>query len=588
MKRSAPESAVDSAAGGVDGGALADGDAEMKDAGGVPLQEVNAGETSFERMRRLGFAYVDKSLYAAELAKETSRVIFLRPRRFGKTLLLDTVQCLLERREELFRGLAVHAGTDWSEEAKVPVVRFDLSKLEATEGKEVFKDELRLHVRLNAAQLGVAAPERGEPGTMFMLLLGAVNAKYGKPAAVLIDEYDSPISRVLNKNGQQMNDNVQEIRDALHSFVNVLKSSMELTWCQLLTGVVKFVLSDMLSRANHFRDRSHDPALAAACGFTWDEVNAAYGPHISALATRLNTTPEAVRQRMDAMYNGWCFDGHRRVLNTWDVARCFQESKLQLWWLAEGMTSWLDRLMVTEIALQVVNGGVTVSELDPGVEADRGLFEAVRKKTVAEVTAAYRTLMQAGYLTVTGVGDGRMTLAPPNGHVRDALAMVVAKRLVDRDSPLVGAVKAAHEAGDIRALLEAQDRALNGTVYDHWKASKLEHMVQAMFALTLTLCNVPFVAEGTLRDGRCDFDIKLPDEASHAVIEMKVVPEGVREADENARADAIACSAEVRDQIQHYLHSLRQQRPGPRTCWSAVYSRRKGRLLAVHQFDQLS
>ena len=148
---------------------------------------------------------MDKSGYAALLTKKSSRCLLVRPRRQGKSLLLTTIQCLLERKENLFRGLAVHDKIDWHD-GSVSVITFDLSKAHATDGKDpmegrkIFQEDLRNQVRDNAERLEVEVAE-GMPYRMFETLLLAVSKKTDgkKKAAVLIDEYDAPLLEVLAK-----------------------------------------------------------------------------------------------------------------------------------------------------------------------------------------------------------------------------------------------------------------------------------------------------------------------------------------------------------------------------------------------------
>jgi len=202
-------------------------------------------------MRTQGHAYVDKSRYAALLSKRSRMSLLLRPRRQGKTLLLTTIQCLLERKENLFRGLAVHDEIDWHD-GGVPVITMDLSKTSATEGEDpmagvkIFHEHLRNQVRDNAQRLEVEVAE-GMPYRMFKDLLLAVSKKTDgkKQAAVLIDEYDAPLLQVLSKNGGEMDERVRETRDALHTFQDQVRRALRkacarlycvvcLSWCMCL------------------------------------------------------------------------------------------------------------------------------------------------------------------------------------------------------------------------------------------------------------------------------------------------------------------------------------------------------------------
>jgi len=282
---------------------------------------ITAGCSNFEEIRTKGHAYVDKSKYAALLSKESSRCLPVRPRRQGKSLLLTTIQCLLERKENLFRGLAVHDEIKWHD-VGVPVIIMDLSETSATQGEDpmvgvkIFLEDLRNQVRDNAERLEVEVAE-GMPYRMFKNLLLAVSKQTDskKKAAVLIDEYDAPLLQVLSKNGGMMDEHVRETRDALHSFLLVTKSSADLTHCQVIMGATKFTLADMLSQMNHLDDITHDKRFGAAMGFSEAEIEAAFGPHVEALAGSRNETVSDLRAEMWRRYGGYCYDGHNKVYN---------------------------------------------------------------------------------------------------------------------------------------------------------------------------------------------------------------------------------------------------------------------------------
>ena len=382
-------------------------------------------------MRTQGHAYVDKSHYAALLSKRSRMSLLLRPRRQGKTLLLTTIQCLLERKENLFRGLAVHDEIDWHD-GGVPVITMDLSKTSATEGEDpmagvkIFHEHLRNQVRDNAERLEVEVAE-GQPSSMFEDLLLAVSKKTDgkKKAAVLIDEYDAPLLQVLSKNGGEMDERVRETRDALHTFLLVTKSSMNLIHCQYFTGVHKFTLADFWTEMNHINDVTHDKRFGAAMGFSWAEIEAAFGPHVETLAGSRNETVPELRAEMDRRYGGYCYDGHHRVYNAWDVSCALQEQEVEDFWLSSGYGGWLCKLLMPTVAPALFEEGVIILKRGPGIEPDKRLFEALRNNLPLDEQRTWRALLQAGYLTVLEMKDindrASLVLKPPNDRVAAAV-----------------------------------------------------------------------------------------------------------------------------------------------------------------------
>ena len=234
----------------------------------------------------------------------------------------------------------MHDDIDWHD-GGVPVITFDLSKTSSTEGKnpmsgvENFHEDLRKQVQDNFKRLKVEVAE-GMLYGMFEDLLLAVSKKTDgkKMAAVLIDEYDAPLLQVLSENGGHMDERVRKTRPALHKFLLVTKSSMYLTHCQLLTGAIKFALADMLSQMNHLDDITHDKHFGAAMGFSWAEIEAAFGPHVEVLAGSRNETVLELRAEMWRRYSGYCYDGHHKVY--FYVSCALQKQVVENFWLDHG------------------------------------------------------------------------------------------------------------------------------------------------------------------------------------------------------------------------------------------------------------
>jgi hypothetical protein len=535
---------------------------------------VEAGIADFETIRTKRYAYVDKSRYAALLSKESRMSLLVRPRRQGKTLLLNTTQCLLERKGELFRGLAVHDEVDWND-GGVPVITMDLSAASAIDGEnpmegvKIFREYLRKQVRHNAERLEVVVAD-DQPDSMLQRLLLAVSKKTDgkKKAAVLIDEYDSPLLQVLSENGGQMDERVAKTRAALHTFLLTLKSSMNLTHCQLLTGATKFTLADMLSQLNHLVDITHDKRLGGGLGFTWAEIEAAFGPHVQTLAISRNETVAALHAEMERRYGGYCYDGHRKVFNAWDVSRALQKQVVEDYWLSSGFGGWLGKLLVPSVAPALLEDGVIIPKLSDGNKLDKGLFEAMRGKSAVDEQQAWRALLQAGYLTVVETkqvnDEASLVLKPPNDRVAAALRAGIfdpALRNALADDDLVKLVT------DTAVLLKTHKAYWHGATIGKVE----EKHVQSWYAIAWGAWKYEFVSEQSTADGRTDFVVEGTNNTH--VVEFGMVPGG-------ADGGAIETATTKKTmQVRGYVVAPKNGKPIRR--WVALFSKAKGELVHV-------
>mmetsp|Transcript_32727 Transcript_32727/g.72039 ORF Transcript_32727/g.72039 Transcript_32727/m.72039 type:complete len:637 (+) Transcript_32727:121-2031(+) len=535
---------------------------------------VEPGISDFETIRTEGYAYVDKSRYAALLSKKSSMTLFIRPRRQGKTLMLNTGQCLLERKEELFRGLAVHDEVDWND-GGVPVITMDLSKTSAIEDDDpmaavkIFKEYLREQVRDNAERLEVEVAE-GMADTMFTDLLKAVSKKTGKKAAVLIDEYDAPLLQVLAKNGGQMDERVVETRAALHTFLLRLKSDTKLIHCQVVMGATKFTLADMLSQLNHLDDITHDKRFGEALGFTWAEIEAAFGPHVETLAGSRNETVAELRAEMERRYGGYCYDGFHKVFNTWDVSRALQKEEVKDYWLSFGFGGWLGKLLVPNVAPALHEDGVIIPELGDGNKLDKGLFEAMRSKSAVDEQQAWRALLQAGYLTVVEkkeINDtASLVLKPPNERV----AAAVVAGIFDT------ALRNALVDDDLVKLLTDTDMLVKTSkTYLHGASAGTvqEKDVQGWYAIAWRTLKYNFVSEQLTNDGRADFVIE-------GTKNTHVVEFGMVEVGASHKVIKSATTKKFK-QVRDYVVAPKNGKPI--RYWVAIFSKAKGELVNVKE-----
>ena len=236
------------------------------------------GIQSFQELRRGGYVYVDKTPFVARLADAGKYWFLSRPRRFGKSLLVDTMDCAFSGRRELFEGLFLdRPDSGWNWEIKHPVIRISFGA-----GPYSDRDSLRevINFRLDAAarRLGVPVPASGSPALRLESLIVAAHEHWNQSAVVLIDEYDKPILDVLLDS-----EKAAVMRDELRGFYGIMKDADEHLRFVLLTGVSKFSKAGIFSGLNNLNDITLSDAFSSICGYTETDLDTVFASHCQGL-----------------------------------------------------------------------------------------------------------------------------------------------------------------------------------------------------------------------------------------------------------------------------------------------------------------
>ena len=239
----------------------------------VPKRKLPVGIQTFRQIREEGFYYVDKTGYARKLLDDDAKHYFLsRPRRFGKSLFVDTIKELFEGSEALFRGLAVHDGWDWSR--RHPVVRLSFGG-----GNYGRPGQLLARMAEQLADLereaGAPASEGATPSGRFTRLLAALHRQSGRRVVVLVDEYDKPILDALD-DPETAKANRDDLR-GLYGTIKECDAHIELTF---ITGVSKFSKVSLFSDLNNLTDLTLDPAYSAICGYTEADLDTVFAAEL--------------------------------------------------------------------------------------------------------------------------------------------------------------------------------------------------------------------------------------------------------------------------------------------------------------------
>ena len=259
------------------------------------------GIQDFRTMREEDFYYVDKTPLVRQLVDDGRYYFLSRPRRFGKSLLLDTLRSLFAGHEVLFQGLGIHGHWDWS--VRHPVVRlsFDGKYNDPEDLERSILNQLAIieHAAgLDPSSTSGAGPER------LQNVLYLLHHTTGQRVVVLVDEYDKPILDVLHDP-----ELATANRDYLRGFYGIIKGSAEHVRFVFVTGVSMFSKVSLFSGLNNLRDISFDPRYATICGYTEDDVDRVFGPELDGLD----------REEIRTWYNGYRWRGGEQVYNPYDV-----------------------------------------------------------------------------------------------------------------------------------------------------------------------------------------------------------------------------------------------------------------------------
>ena len=262
------------------------------------------GIQTFAKIRELDAYYVDKTDIALSLARQSGYFFLSRPRRFGKSLFVDTLKELFEGNEALFRGLAVHEQWDWNKRFPVIHISFNDGGL-----KSMAQLERRIGniLQENFERLGLACPDLSNTMGSFRKLILSARAKFGERVVVLVDEYDKPILDNLLDN-----DAALAMRDGLRALYSVIKGADADIRFAFLTGVSKFSKVSLFSGLNNLRDISMTPAYSAICGYTDTDLDSVFAPELAGLD----------RDQIRHWYNGYSWLG-QSVYNPFDVLLLF-------------------------------------------------------------------------------------------------------------------------------------------------------------------------------------------------------------------------------------------------------------------------
>ena len=375
-------------------------------------RKLPVGIQSFEEIRKGGYLYVDKTDIIWQLANRGKKYNYLsRPRRFGKSVLVDTLEAYFMGKKELFEGLKImQMETEW---VKRPVIRLDMSRAGAE--PETLRSYLNNIFRQYEGEYSLAPDPTDSLADRFDAIIVGAYKQTGQQVAILIDEYDSPLQHSWKTP-------YHEACTAIYREVfAILKADDKYEKFVFITGITKFTQISLFSVLNNLSNISFEPEYAALCGITKEEVLRDFKPEINKLATSKGWTFDEAVAQLTAYYDGYhfCHENMVDVFNPFSLINALADSKLRNYWASSGATSLLPKF--------VDDMEIRLKDFDHSA-----LLDTIIETSDVTGGGAELFLYQSGYLTIKGYINGTYLLGIPNFEVRQALNEIVLPTLAMR------------------------------------------------------------------------------------------------------------------------------------------------------------
>ena len=473
------------------------------------MRKYPIGIQNFRKLRENGFIYVDKTQHIYNLTRLPGYYFLSRPRRFGKSLLVSTLQALYEGRQELFAGLFIADKWDFGQTNPVVVIYFNQMSL-----REVGLAKSILDTLDDQAQTNDIVLTNDGIGRRFQELLQKLHAKTGRKVVVLIDEYDKPIVDFLEEL-----DTAEANRNVLKSFYGILKPADEHLEFVLLTGVSKFAKMSIFSDLNNLNDITLKQSFNEVVGITQAELEATFSEEINQFAQENAVSYETFLGQIKHWYNGYSWGGKATVYNPFSLLNFFSGSgDFRNYWFSTGTPTWLVQEALKNRIFDFTNLEITENRLE---SFD---FRNLYTPTL---------LFQTGYLTVKSYNktDRTYILDYPNEEVRLSLNQYLLEAFRGKENeevvPKVLQLRNALNNNDMATAIEIINIIFSTLPYDLWQREN-ERFYHALIHLTFTILGVYVQSEIHTSRGRCDalvhtekyiyaFEFKLDKTAQEAI-----------------------------------------------------------------------
>ena len=478
------------------------------------IRRLPVGIQSFKEIRNGGYKYVDKTDLVWHLVNLGDKNNYLsRPRRFGKSVLVDTLQMYLEGWKELFEGLKImELEKDWLQR---PVIRLDMSRGGATEAdvrsylSNTFADYERKY--------GILSNKGDSLGDRFDRIIKAAWQQTGLQVAILIDEYDSPLQHSWNTTEHE------GCTAVYRSVFAILKADDEYEKFVFITGITKFTQISLFSVLNNLTNISFFPEYAGICGITEQEIAENFKPEMERMGERNHWSEQETHDRLKEYYDGYHFseDNMEDIYNPYSLINALTQLKLKNYWASSGATSLLPKF-------------VKNAELRMGNFENCAILRNVIEMSDVTGGGAELFLYQSGYLTIKSVEGMVYHLGFPNEEVKQALYETVLPALTLRENDEIQSIQAylylALYNGNIEEAMKHLKALIADVPYSNKKMAgmDMEERYRLIISTILNAIGFQVEVERMLATGRIDIVAKTP--RFVYVIELKLSNNGGKKA----------------------------------------------------------
>jgi hypothetical protein len=471
------------------------------------VKKLPIGIQSFREIIEGDYVYVDKTRVIHELITSGKYFFISRPRRFGKSLLLNTIKEIFLGNRELFKGLDIYDKIGWE---KHPVILVDFSVI-AHSDRGTLQKSLLTFINGIAKMNNIELTKEFIPDR-FGELLEELSRVSGSKIVVLIDEYDKPIIDHV-----ESREKAEENRDVLREFYGVLKYADPYLKLVLVTGVSKFAKVSIFSGLNNLQDITLSPRFATIAGYTQSELKNYFKGYIETLLAEEGISKGVLLEKIAQWYNGYSWDGVNKVYNPFSILNLFSDNRFGNYWFATGTPTFLIKL-IKEMGAE-----------SPEFE-NKQITEIVLDSYDLDHMNLYALLFQTGYLTIAGVrkedGLTQFTLNYPNFEVKASLLTFILEGIsnnrLDEIQPATMRIKSFLREGDLEGfmrMIKAMFAKIPFTLY-----LEKEAYYHSIFYLILSLAGVKIDLEVLTDRGRIDGVLEFQDRVY--VIEFKYGNEG--------------------------------------------------------------
>ncbi len=457
------------------------------------------GISTFSKIREDNYIYIDKTELALRIINNHSYVFLSRPRRFGKSLMLDTLKEIFEGNRELFEGLYIHDRYDFE---RYPVIKISFGgNLRSIES---ITERIKVILERCAKSLGVDCGH-GNVDNMFEALIREAHEKYDKKVVVLIDEYDKPILDNIDNREMALN-----AREFLKGFYTILKENDACLRFVFLTGVSKFARVSIFSGLNNLDDISLDRPYAVICGYTQADIETTFAPLLKGVDM----------EKFRAWYNGYNFNGEN-VYNPFDVLLFIsKEHTYNSYWFSTATPTFLVKLLSEqEFFAPELEHLVSNQSLVDSFDIEKLRIEPI--------------LFQSGYLTLDSIeetpfGGLEYRLRIPNKEVQISFNDMIMELLSDFSFKLENKNRLylSLSAGDMDALKQNLHALYAGIPYTHFTNNNIcryEGYYASVFYACIASLGLKIIPEDITNRGRIDFTVFIEDKCY--IFEFKVMDE---------------------------------------------------------------